>query len=191
MLTTDPRDYSLVSLPDSALAREQRMGVLIDRLWEVFGNPATLDRSLTGEAAAALRGYSWVGFYFAPDCPFTDMHGQHLRPSAHEMLLDRRQPKPACSPIGLGGMCGRSYREAVPIVVGDVAKLEGGYIACDPRDRSEVVVPCFDEQGKVYAVLDVDGYAPHDFSAHDAEQLHDLLVRCGLSRGQAMPPLII
>ena len=185
------RDYAAIEVPELALPREQRMGMLVDRLWGAFGHPATLDGSLTGGAAAALRGYSWVGFYFVPDCPFTDVHGQHLRPSAHEMLLHRRQPKPACSPIGLGGMCGRSYREAVPIVVGDVATLSDGYIACDPRDRSEVVVPCFDEQGRVYAVLDVDGYAPHEFSAHDAEQLHELLVRSGLSRGEARPLLVI
>jgi GAF domain-containing protein len=88
-------------------------------------------------------------------------------------------------------MCGRSYREALPIVVRDVAELEGGYIACDPRDRSEVVVPCFDDQGKVYAVLDVDGYAPNDFSAHDAERLHDLLVRSGLSSGGPRDPFLI
>jgi len=185
------RDYSSIETPDLDLPREVRMGQLVDRLWAEFGNPATLDASISGEDAAALRGFSWVGFYFAPDQPFMDVHGQLLRPAAHEMLLDRRQPKPACSPIGLDGMCGRSYREAVPIVVRDVAKLDGGYIACDPRDRSEVVVPCFDEHGKVYAVLDVDGYAPHDFTAEDADQLHDLLRVFGLTRGERRSVLVI
>jgi putative methionine-R-sulfoxide reductase with GAF domain len=185
------RDYSVIETPDLDLQRENRMGLLVDRLWEAFGNPATLDPSVSAEDAAAMRGYSWVGFYFGPDHSFTDVHGQHLRPSAHEMLLDRRQPKPACSPIGLGGMCGRCYREAVPIVVQDVARLTDGYIACDPRDRSEVVVPCFDEQGRVYAVLDVDGYAPNDFSEHDAEQLHLLLLAYGLTGGRYQSPLTV
>lgn len=187
----NPRDYAAIECPDLDLPREVRMGLLVDRLWDAFGNPATLDASLRGDDAAALRGYSWVGFYFAPDQPFMDVHGQLLRPAAHEMLLDRRQPKPACSPIGLDGMCGRSYREAVPIVVREVAALDGGYIACDPRDRSEVVVPCFDEHGKVYAVLDVDGYAPDDFTEHDADQLHDLLVDFGLSQGETRPVLTV
>lgn len=185
------RDYSSIELPDLDAPREVRMGLLVDRLWSAFGNPATLDRSVSAEDAAAMHGYSWVGFYFAPDQPFMDVHGQLLRPSAHEMLLDRRQPKPACSPIGLGGMCGRSYREAAPIVVRDVADLEGGYIACDPRDRSEVVVPCFDEHGRVYAVLDVDGYAPNDFTQHDADELHDLLRAFDLTRGERRPVLVI
>jgi putative methionine-R-sulfoxide reductase with GAF domain len=181
---TPKRDYSSIELPGLDLPRETRMGLLVDRLWEAFGNPATLDPGVIGEDSAAMRGYSWVGFYFAPGQSFMDVHGQLLKPSAHEMLLDRRQPKPACSPIGLGGMCGRSYREAVPIVVGDVLTLEGGYIACDPRDRSEVVVPCFDEHGTVYAVLDVDGYAPHDFTEHDADRLHDLLRAYGLTHNE-------
>jgi len=185
------RDYSSIEIPTHDVPREARMGLLVDRLWLAFGNPATMDPSVSRDVAAMMRGYSWVGFYFAPDHPFTDVHGQLLTPSAHEMLLDRRQPKPACSPIGLGGMCGRSYREAVPVVVRDVATLDGGYIACDPRDRSEVVVPCFDEQGRVYAVLDVDGYAPNDFTEHDAEGLHDLLRASGLTRGERRPALTI
>ena len=76
-------------------------------------------------------------------------------------------------------------------MVRDVASLEAGYIACAPRDRSEVVVPCFDEQGEVYAVLDVDGYAPNDFSGDDADALHDLLVRSGLSSGEPRSAIII
>lgn len=193
-MPTEPalaRDYSRIQIPDRDLPRETRMGLLVDRLWSAFGNPATLDPQHTGEAAAALRGYSWVGFYFAPSHSFMSVHGQLLRPADHEMLLDRRQPKPACSPIALGGMCGRSYLEAVPIVVHDVAGLEGGYIACDPRDRSEVVVPCFDEHARVYAVLDVDGYAPNEFTEHDAHGLHDLLHASGLTHGDRRPVLTI
>lgn len=185
------RDYSSIEIPDRSLSREERMGLLVDQLWRVFGNPKTTASGLSADEASKLAGYSWVGFYFGPGNPFVSAFGQHLTPSAHEMLLDRRQPKPACSPIGLGGMCGRSFREAVPIVVRDVATLEDGYIACDPRDRSEVVVPCFDENGEVYAVLDVDGYAPNDFSGDDTDALHDLLVRSGLSSGEPRSAIII
>ena len=185
------RDYQAIDVAAPTDSVEDRMAALVDRLWEAFGNPATTQPGLDDDAAAALTGYSWVGFYFGPGHGFVNTFGQRLVPSAHEMLLDRRQPKPACSPIGLGGMCGRSFREAVPVVVRDVASLEGGYIACDPRDRSEVVVPCFNERGEVYAVLDVDGYAPGDLTEHDADGLHDLLVRAGLSHGERRPVLVV
>ena len=84
------RDYSSIEIPDRSLSREERMGLLVDRLWQAFGNPKTTDPGLSADEASKLAGYSWVGFYFGPGHPFVSTFGQHLTPSAHEMLLDRR-----------------------------------------------------------------------------------------------------
>ena len=63
----------------------------------------------------------------------------------------------------------------------DVANLGENYIACDPRDRSEVVVPLFDEQGNCWAVLDVDSHDTCAFNEEDAEGLISVLRAAALT----------
>jgi putative methionine-R-sulfoxide reductase with GAF domain len=114
-------------------------------------------------------GVSWIGFY------------ERDPSDASQLLLAAREPKPACSPIGLHGACGQCLLAAAPLVVRDVAELGAGYIACDPRDRSEVVVPCLQPSGQAWGVLDVDSHDLASFSPHDAQQLAALLRLAGLS----------
>lgn len=156
------RDYSSIATPDEGASREQRMGALVDALWE----------------ALSAQGVSWIGFYLGPGQALED--GRVV--GAQEMLLGPCRNKPACSPIGLHGVCGRSWRERRTIVVGDVADLGAEYVACDPRDRSEVVVPLFDEQGACYGVLDADSFDVRSFDERDGAELFSVLDRAGLTR---------
>jgi putative methionine-R-sulfoxide reductase with GAF domain len=97
------------------------------------------------------------------------------------MVLAARRPKPACSPIGIHGACGQSLVAARTLVVRDVAELGAGYIACDPRDRSELVVPCLDADGRAWGVFDVDSHDVANFDRRDADCCAALLVAAGLS----------
>ena len=145
------RDLRVAITPD--LDRASRMQAFVDAIWPHLAN----------------TGVSWIGFY-------------HRDPSdPAQMLLAARQPKPACSPIGLHGACGRSLRSAQPLVVRDVAELGAGYIACDPRDRSEVVVPCLQGPGVAWGVLDADSHDLASFGPADADRLAGLLRQAGLS----------
>ena len=160
------RDYDAVRVALSPRAPgaspDERMSAVVDALWAAFGSPT---------------GYSWVGFYVIDD-------------AKQSMLLAHRQPKPACSPIGLHGCCGRSWTQRRALVVQDVATIGDGYIACDPRDRSEVVVPLMNADGSAWGVLDVDSFEVGAFTEHDAIELQRLLERVGLSSGPpAAPPL--
>jgi L-methionine (R)-S-oxide reductase len=112
-------------------------------------------------------GVSWVGFYL---------------PDGEQMVLGPCRDKPACSPIGLHGACGQAFTKAEPIVVQDVAELGEGYIACDPRDRSEVVVPMIDPLGRCRGVLDLDSHEVGAFSEDDAAGLTRVLRAVGLTR---------
>ena len=103
-------------------------------------------------------GVSWIGFYL-------DVPGA---PDGERLVLGPRRDKPACSPIGLHGACGRCLVSGLPLVVRDVRDLGANYIACDPRDRSELVVPC--RLGDlVWGVLDVDSHHVGCFA--DADQV--------------------
>jgi L-methionine (R)-S-oxide reductase len=56
------------------------------------------------------------------------------------------------------------------VVVPDVERFPG-HIACDGRSRSEIVVPVFDREGALIAVLDVDSDRLGAFDEEDARGL--------------------
>jgi putative methionine-R-sulfoxide reductase with GAF domain len=143
--------------------REEAMKRVVDVLWEAFAD----------------QGLSWIGFYTAS--------GE----APEEMILGARRDKPACSPIGMHGACGQCYLSRRALVVTDVAKLGEGYIACDPRDRSEVVVPCIDVDGTCWGVLDADSFDVNAFTMHDALSLMKLLRHAKLSfHGDESPSMV-
>lgn len=136
-------------------AREERMRMVVDALWAVLHS----------------RAVSWIGFYIKT-------------PGREEMRLGPCRDKPACSPIGLHGVCGRCWRERRAVVVRDVADLGSAYIACDPHDRSECVVPLFDARGEVWGVLDADSRQPGRFTDDDVRLLRGAAEGVGLSMPQ-------
>jgi putative methionine-R-sulfoxide reductase with GAF domain len=137
-------------------SRDQRMRVVVDSLWVSLHD----------------RDVSWLGFYL-------DQPGE---PDDRRLVLGPCRNKPACSPIGLHGACGQAFLAGRTLIVRDVADLGANYIACDPRDRSEIVVPLIDERGSCWGVLDVDSWQPAAFDEDDAAGLGDVLVAAGLTR---------
>lgn len=146
-------------------SRSEAMNLACDLLWEAFGPPNTA--AGPGPEPGLI---SWVGFY-----AIAKGHG--------EMTLVARRDKPACSPIGLHGACGRSWSRQVPLVVTDVKSLGSAYIACDPHDQSEVVIPLFEGGGGCWGVLDADSYDTDAFGEKDVEGMSALLERLGLTTG--------
>ena len=114
------------------------------------------------------KGCSWIGFYLK-------------NPDGDELILGPRRDKPACSPIALFGACGQSFHTRRPFVVTDVNNLRAGYIACDPRDRSEVVIPCMDSyDSDCWSVLDADSHDTHSFTDADVHGLTKVLIHMKL-----------
>lgn len=95
---------------------------------------------------------NWVGFYLMED---------------GKLLLGPFQGKPACTEITLNrGVCGHAATTQKTVVVPDVHAFPG-HITCDPRSRSEVVVPLM-KNGQLIGVLDVDSATPNRFTENDA-----------------------
>jgi GAF domain-containing protein len=67
-------------------------------------------------------------------------------------------------------------------VVHDVWELGESYVTCDPRDRSEVVVPLIDKDGSCWAVLDLDSHEVGAFTEADAQGLTSALRAAGLAQ---------
>ena len=115
-------------------------------------------------------GVTWVGFY-------VDVPGE---PDEGRLVLGPCRDTPACSPIGLHGVCGQTLRFRQPRIVDDVSELGPAYIACDPRDRSEIAVPLLDGSGCCWGVLDLDSHAVGAFDESDVAGLRTVLAAAGL-----------
>ena len=135
----------------NAGSAEQKMEAITDILWEGIKD----------------KGLAWVGFYKITD-------------DKKEMLLMCRQPKPACSPIGLHGVCGKAWKERKAQIVPDVHALGGDHIICDPNNLSEVVVPVLEKNGECRYVLDLDSGELDSFSDEDVKGLELVLKSAGL-----------
>lgn len=108
---------------------------------------------------AAVPNLNWAGFY--------------LR-KADELVLGPFQGMPACIRIAIGrGVCGTAVAEGRTQVVADVHAFPG-HIACDPRSRSEIVVP-IRVAGAIVAVLDLDSDRPGTFTERDRAGLERLV----------------
>ncbi|MCA9295689.1 MAG: GAF domain-containing protein [Phycisphaerales bacterium] len=133
---------------------------MVDAIWDAF----------------AEQGVSWVGFYLFDES----------QPAETPLVLGPRRDSPACSPIGLHGVCGQAFAGRMIRIVDDVALLGADYIACDPRDISEIVLPACDGD-RVWGVLDLDSRSASTFDETDARALTELLFYAGLSSARDLP----
>ncbi|MFY7923105.1 MAG: GAF domain-containing protein [Gemmatimonas sp.] len=107
-------------------------------------------------------GHLWTGFYrvVQPDTL--------LRVGPYQGSL-------GCQDIAFGrGVCGTAAAERRTVVVADVHAFPG-HIACDARSHSEIVVPVFDAQGALMAVLDIDSPVLDAFGDADVAGLEQLV----------------
>ena len=131
-----------------------------------------LDDSVDAIAAMATTsallhhafGHLWTGFYRVVE------PGATLRVGPYQGSL-------GCLDIAFGrGVCGTAAAERRTIIVEDVHAFPG-HITCDPRSRSEIVVPVFDSHRALIAVLDIDSAVPSAFGEADQRGL-EALVAC-------------
>lgn len=99
--------------------------------------------------------FFWTGFYVVDP----------LKPE--ELVVGPYQGTLGCLRIPFGkGVCGACADRKESIIVPDVHAFPG-HIACDSRTNSEIVVPVFNADGSLAAVLDVDSEQPDAFDEVD------------------------
>jgi len=112
----------------------------------IKGEPSRTARYATAACvlSEAFESFFWTGFYVVdPDKP-------------EELVVGPYQGSLGCLRIPFGkGVCGAAAASGETQVVDDVHQFPG-HIACDSRSNSEIVVPVYDEDGMLAAVLDVD-----------------------------------
>lgn len=117
--------------------------------------------TVAGELFHSDERFDWVGFY---------------RVTAPEMLkIGPYQGGHGCLTIPFSrGVCGAAARTRETQLIADVEAFEG-HIACASSTRSEVVLPVFNAEKELIAVLDIDSDQPDAFTQTDATALAEIL----------------
>ncbi len=136
----------------------------IAAVWRDEGG-ATLDdialmATINSVLANRFEHFFWTGFY---------------RVCGDRLVVGPYIGTVGCLQIEFGrGVCGTSAAEKRTVVVPDVNQFPG-HIACDANSKSEIVVPVFDRDGVLVAVLDVDSDRLNAFDDADAEGLERIV----------------
>ncbi len=126
-----------------------------------------IDDEITGMSTMSCLlhhafGHLWTGFYRVVK------PGQLLRVGPYQGTL-------GCLEIQFGkGVCGGAAARGETLVVDDVHAFPG-HITCDGRSASEIVVPVFNRNRELIAVLDIDSEHKATFDEVDRRELEDLM----------------
>ncbi|BEV71287.1 MULTISPECIES: GAF domain-containing protein [unclassified Paludibacterium] len=141
--------------------KRERYQTLLPQAEALLSGETDLIAGLANVAAMLKMSFDWLwaGFYLV---------------KGEQLVLGPFQGPLACTRIPHGkGVCGTAWASARTQVVADVDAFPG-HIACSSAARSEIVVPLFDQTGKVAGVLDIDSDQLGSFDDEDARQLEKL-----------------
>lgn len=145
---------------ENSSGRYERLFNQIRDLLTKTGNPVSRMATVAAVLYFKMDKVFWCGFYTLTDGEL--VVGPYQGPVACQVLVKDQ------------GVCWSGINEQKSIVVPDVEKFPG-HIACDPRSKSEIVVPVRDKNGRIIAVLDIDSKELNSFNNHDAEQLEKIV----------------
>jgi L-methionine (R)-S-oxide reductase len=115
--------------------------------------------TITSVLSQRFDYFYWTGFY---------------RRCGDRLVVGPYAGTVGCLQIAIGrGVCGTAAARGQTIIVPDVNAFPG-HIACDPRSRSEIVVPIRGLQKELIGVLDVDSDSLDAFDEADRQGLERL-----------------
>jgi L-methionine (R)-S-oxide reductase len=136
----------------------------ITAVWRDEGGEALDDIALMATINSVLAHrfphFYWTGFY---------------RVCGDRLVVGPYIGTVGCLQIEFGrGVCGTAAQNRETVIVPDVSQFPG-HIACDPKSKSEIVVPVFGPERELIAVLDVDSDRLNAFDADDARGLEKIV----------------
>jgi L-methionine (R)-S-oxide reductase len=162
------------SITVSGTNKKEKYESLIPQIKALVEGENDFIANLSNIIAALKFGldFFWVGIYFVK---------QSSDASSEELVLGPFQGPVACTRITYGkGVCGKSWEQKQTIIVEDVDKFPG-HIACSSLSKSEIVLPSFNNEGKVTLILDVDSDRLGAFDETDKkylEQIMEIISKC-------------
>jgi L-methionine (R)-S-oxide reductase len=132
----------------------ERIVIQLDKLLENVENPISKMATINTLLYHKMPGFYWVGNYM-------------LYPE-NKLLVGPYQGTLACLELKQNtGVCWAAINSGKTIIVPDVHQFEG-HIACDPKSKSEIVVPILSKtRGPVIGVIDIDSTEINHFDEID------------------------
>lgn len=136
----------------------------IAAVWKEEGGDTLDDIALMATINSVLSQrfghYYWTGFY---------------RVCGDRLVVGPYVGTVGCLQIEFGrGVCGTAAQRRETVIVPDVSQFPG-HIACDPKSKSEIVVPIFGPESELIAVLDVDADRLDAFDLEDRAGLEKIV----------------
>lgn len=133
-------------------------------IWSEEGGESLDDIALMATISSVLAHrfphFYWTGFY---------------RVCGDRLVVGPYIGTVGCLQIEFGrGVCGTAASTLTTLIVPDVNQFPG-HIACDPKSKSEIVVPVFAPDGVLIAVLDVDSDQLDAFDEVDQRGLEKIV----------------
>ena len=150
-----------LDIMNRVIMKEEQYKFLVSQITSLIDGEKDMIAVMSNVAAAIHQtmGFWWTGFYRVID---------------NELVLGPFQGPVACIHIPYGkGVCGTAWQRGETVIVPDVEQFPG-HIACSSESKSEIVVPVFDNDSKVMAVLDIDSDRLATFDDIDRKYLEDI-----------------
>jgi L-methionine (R)-S-oxide reductase len=146
----------------SGSTKEEKYKSLVAQVHALVEGEPDLTANLANICSVIKYGmdFFWVGFYLV---------------KKDVLVLGPFQGTVACTRIAFGkGVCGTSWKNREIIIVEDVDKFPG-HIACSSLSKSEIVLPVFNSQQEVIAILDIDDDKYATFDHTDKKYLSSII----------------
>ena len=143
---------------------------ILESMLQGVTNPISKMATLVEVLSSRIPYYYWTGFYI-------------YETENNRLSVGPYQGTHGCIFIKMGeGVCGRAAESKKSIIVENIGEIndlstEKGnkmHIACDPRCKSEIVVPILDSKGNLMAVFDVDSVHYKAFDEIDKRWLEHI-----------------
>lgn len=145
---------------NAKLKRYDRLFEQIQKLIEDKPNAISRMATISAVLHHKMQGFFWTGFYLLDE---------------GELMVGPYQGPLACLKLRKDtGVCWASVNAAQSMVVPDVHQFPG-HIACSSLTNSEIVVPVFDGEARLVAVLDVDSREFEHFNHDDRVGLEKIV----------------
>lgn len=149
--------------------KEDKYNLLYSQIKELIDGETNIIANTSNTTAAIKMTFDflWIGFYLVERKSSCSKEYIADEMNSLQLVLGPFQGPVACTRIRYAkGVCGIAWAKGKSIIVDDVNDFPG-HIACSNDSRSEIVIPIFDINNRVCAVLDIDSRSINTFDDID------------------------